>query len=200
MVLKRQTVWLLTMLSLIIVLSVYYINMDPNQNQGAMGDNEQSDENEGDDVGLDMELGDDEEVQFIDLGDITEVTGSGSTLSNMTVEEYFDTIRLQRTDNKNRLSEEYLNVFNSTGTTAEAQVELLDKYDNLHSLSQKEEMLETLLRSKGYEDALVIADENDVKVYVKADELSRAEAVEILNLSRDQLGVEDIRVGFQSDN
>ena len=33
MLLKKQTVWLLTMLSLVIVLSVYYVTLDPNQSK-----------------------------------------------------------------------------------------------------------------------------------------------------------------------
>ncbi|MFA9559431.1 SpoIIIAH-like family protein [Evansella sp. AB-rgal1] len=197
MVLKRQTVWLLTMLSLIVVLSVYYISMDPNTNPGAMGD-EMEEENENSDI---KEEGiDNEDLQFVDLGDITEVTGPPSSLSDMSVEDYFNTVRLQRTDARNRESEGYMTVFNSSDTTSDVQMEALDKYESLQKLGQKEEELETLLRSKGYEDALVIADAEEAKVYVKADELSRAEAAEIHNLSREQLGNEiDIIVGFQSD-
>ena len=33
MLLKKQTVWLLTMLSLVVVLSVYYVTSDPGENE-----------------------------------------------------------------------------------------------------------------------------------------------------------------------
>ncbi|MFP3489055.1 SpoIIIAH-like family protein, partial [Staphylococcus sp. SIMBA_130] len=44
MVLKKQTVWLLTMLSLIIVLSAYYIMTPGSDNVAYVGDQEQSEE------------------------------------------------------------------------------------------------------------------------------------------------------------
>ena len=42
MLLKKQTVWLLTMLSLVVVLSVYYVTSDPAKNDLATGGKEQA--------------------------------------------------------------------------------------------------------------------------------------------------------------
>ncbi|UTR09467.1 SpoIIIAH-like family protein [Evansella sp. LMS18] len=198
MVLKRQTVWLLTMLSLIVVLSVYYISMENMQPEEAMtGLHEEADsEGNSDSAG---EFGPvDEDVTFIELEEVEDVLGESSLLTGMAAEEVFNTIRLQRMDARERLSEEYVNVFLSDESDTEVQVQALDKYEELRTLSQKEEMLETLIRSKGYDDALVIVEENDVKIYVKADDLSKSEAAELNKMAYEQLGDKNVRVGFQS--
>ena len=198
MVLKRQTVWLLTMLSLIVVLSVYYISMD-GQPQQAITDGEESDPE--DNITGEGDSNDDwltdEELTFIELGEVEDVLGKGSVLSQISADEVFNTIRLQRLDARERLSEDYVNVFLSNDTATEVQIKALDKYEELRTMAQKEEMLETLIRSKGYEDALVIV-EDDVKIYVKADDLSKSQVVEIMTLSYEQLGDKAIRVGFQA--
>ncbi|WP_096188467.1 SpoIIIAH-like family protein [Evansella halocellulosilytica] len=203
MVLKRQTVWLLTMLSLIIVLSVYYISMDRFQGQHALDDEDETTGEEHDEVSesdLDLDWIEDEDVTFIELEDVDDVLGQHSLYSNSNAEEMFDMYRLQRQDARARMNEEYLNVFDSEEASAEVQVQALEQYESLQSLQQQEERLETMIRAKGYEDALVITDDNQVKIYVKADELTKEDVVEINMLAYEELGDKNIRVGFQPDD
>ncbi|UCZ54604.1 SpoIIIAH-like family protein [Bacillus shivajii] len=197
MVLKRQTVWLLTMLSLIIVLSVYYISMDRIDNQYAI-DNEEVTGEEMDNEGVGIE-GLDEDFTVIELEDVDDVFGQNSQFSNVSAQEMFDTIRLQRQDARARMNEDYAEVIASSDSSPEVQVYALEQYESLQTLSQQEERLETMIRAKGYEDALVITDTkaNQVKIYVKAPDLSKAEVVEINMLAYEELGDKDIRVGFQ---
>ncbi|MBU9712207.1 SpoIIIAH-like family protein [Evansella tamaricis] len=199
MVLKRQTVWLLTMLSLIVVLSVYYISMDRIDNQHALdGEMEETEEQQGDLEELE-DWFDSEDVTFIELDDVEDVLGDGS-LTQLSVDEMFTQIRLQRQDSRGRMREGIVDVIASSESNPELQSQAFDQYSVLETLAQKEEMIETVLRSKGYEDALVIADESDVKIYVKADELSREQTVEIMSLAYDHLGDRRVRVGFQPGN
>ncbi|MCD8508700.1 MAG: SpoIIIAH-like family protein [Bacillus sp. (in: Bacteria)] len=197
MVLKRQTVWLLTMLSLIIVLSVYYISMDRMQDHQAFMPEEQEEETENDGLNTDTEDGD---ITLIELQEVEEVLGEGSFFSGLTVNEMFNQIRLQRTDTQGRLREDLMSVVASADASAETQIRALEQVENLYTMQQNEEMVENLLRSEGYEDALVIADEFEVKIYVKADELSKEEADKIMGIAHEHLGVATIRVGFQSNN
>ncbi|ADU29971.1 SpoIIIAH-like family protein [Evansella cellulosilytica] len=197
MVLKRQTVWLLTMLSLIVVLSAYYLTMPNMQDQEALGEEEEP----GNDLEMNMDDIDEEDVTFIEIEEVEDVLAEGDFFSDASsVNEMFDTIRLRRADSRARLMTEFMEVFHSDGAASEVQLEALDRREALETLGQKEENLEELLRAKGYDDALVIAEENMVQIYVKADELTNVETVEILNLSRDHLGIEEIRVGYQSEN
>lgn len=205
MVLKRQTVWLLTMLSLIIVLSIYYISMERMQNHGVLGDvNEENEEETSENSEADNSfeglesLSEDEDI-FVNLEDVTDVFGEYSNISNVSTDQLFENFRLQRMETRSKLNEEYVTAMVSEDATPELQVEALQKFENLQELSQHEEMLESVLRSRGYEDALVIADETEVKIFVKADELTDEETAEIMMLSYDHLGEVSVRVGFQSD-
>lgn len=205
MILKRQTVWLLTMLSLIIVLSVYYISMDRIDSQQASIE-EVEEVNSIGDMDLDM-LTDELEIEwlegddetFIELEEVEDVIGNVST-GGMGAEEMFDTIRLQRQDARGKLNEEYVSVIAGAETNPEIQVQAMEKVESLQEMSQQEEMVETIIRSQGYEDVLVMSDENQVNIYVRANELSKEEVVEINQLAYEHLGIETVRVGFQPGN
>ncbi|MCE7794325.1 SpoIIIAH-like family protein [Salipaludibacillus sp. CUR1] len=202
MILKRQTVWLLTMLSLIIVLSVYYISMDQIQDpQTAMTDMEEDQDSLNsleDDLGFEWVEG--EDISFVEIEDAEEVLGEGALAPQMNPDEMFDSIRLQRQDSRGKLNEEYTNVIINTETDPEIQVEALEKIESLQAMSQQEEMIETIIRSKGYEDALVMADNDQVNIYVKASDLTTEQVVEINQLAYEHLGIETVRVGFHPGN
>ncbi|MCR6096672.1 SpoIIIAH-like family protein [Salipaludibacillus agaradhaerens] len=199
MILKRQTVWLLTMLSLIIVLSVYYISMDRVQDpQTAVTDIEETTNDESMEEELEFEWVDGDDITFVELDDVEDVLGDAGLSEQMNTDEMFDTIRLQRQDARGRLNEEYTNVIVSAETDPEIQVEALEKIENLQAMSQQEEMVETIIRSKGYEDALVMTEDNQVNIYVKSNELTTEQVTEINQLAYEHLGIESIRVGFHA--
>ncbi|WP_026674910.1 SpoIIIAH-like family protein [Alkalihalobacterium bogoriense] len=197
MVLKRQTVWLLTMLSLIIVLSAYYMTSPGESLDYAYMDEENAQEDNVDvtvNVDEEMELDMDMEVVYEDAAEGDEEAGMISAISS---DETFTSLRLDRQVSRDKLLESYTNVMTS-GASAEAIAEAVDKQEALLSMQQQEEMLETLVRTKGYEDVLVITKDDRVNVIVKADELSREEAVEILALAREQLGDKHVLVKHQA--
>ncbi|UJW57557.1 SpoIIIAH-like family protein [Bacillus sp. A116_S68] len=199
MILKRQTVWLLTMLSLIIVLSVYYISMDRVQDpQTAVTDIEEATNDESMEEELEFEWVDGDDITFVELDDVEDVLGDAGLSEQMNTDEMFDTIRLQRQDARGRLNEEYTNVIVSAETDPEIQVEALEKIENLQAMSQQEEMVETIIRSKGYEDALVMTEDNQVNIYVKSNELTTEQVTEINQLAYEHLGIQSIRVGFHA--
>lgn len=189
MVLKRQTVWLLTMLSLIIVLSVYYITSPIPTDQLAYVGEEAEGNNAGSFVQFD-ELTDEELEEMLD----------NKILTSFTSDEVFNSIRLERREMRERLNEDYVAVIASVDASADVQSRALDSIESLRVLAQKEEMLETLIKTKGYEDVLVIAEGGEVKIIVKANELSREDAVKINLMAREQLGIDKIAVAFQPSN
>ncbi|QKS70958.1 SpoIIIAH-like family protein [Paenalkalicoccus suaedae] len=170
MAMKRQTIWLFTMLSLAVVLSVYYLT-------GEQASFKQS------------ALQEVEELENIQEEPTEEVFSP-------TENDMFQSIRLQRQDTRGRLHDEFVSVIGEPETDSEAQVEALDKMEALQELSQKELTLETLLISKGYEDALVMTNDSQVNVYVKTDMLSKEQVAEINQLTFDHLGISSIRVGY----
>ncbi|WNF37824.1 SpoIIIAH-like family protein [Bacillaceae bacterium IKA-2] len=192
MVLKRQTVWLLTMLSLIIVLSVYYITSPvPTGQLAYLGDDGDQTPEEASDM-------DDSFVEFEEITDENmEWISDENILSGFTNDEVFNSIRLERRTARDRMSEDYVAVIASVEASGDVQSKALDNIENLHVLAQKEEMLETLIKTRGYEDVLVIAEGDEVKIIVKADELSKEEGVKIMLMAREQLNIEEIAVAFQ---
>ncbi len=195
MVLKRQTVWLLTMLSLIIVLSVYYIT-SPIQTDLAYLDDDQKEET--------SDITGEDDGSFIGFEEVTDAELESllddNIFSGSTNDDTFTSIRLDRQVARDRLSEDYVAVIASADASADVQSEAFDKNESLHVLAQKEEMLETLIKTKGYQDVLVIAEGDEVKVIVKADELSREEALKINLMAREQLGIDKIAVAFHPTN
>ncbi|WP_088104722.1 SpoIIIAH-like family protein [Halalkalibacter urbisdiaboli] len=195
MVLKKQTVWLLTMLSLIFVLSVYYVTspQGPSDNvafveDGEVEGSEVNSENVTDVVNVaeefDMDL---EEAEFTETG----------VISSTSTNETFAAIRLQLEESRSRMAEEYTKVMGSSDSPADLVVEAHDKKIALQRLAQKEQTLETLIMTKGYEDVLVMAEDNEVQIIVQADELSKAETVEIMNMAAEQLGQGmQVKVGY----
>lgn len=199
MVLKRQTVWLLTMLSLIIVLSVYYM-MDPVSDQLAYVGEEETDHNEAPSAGEDQESNDIfiEFEQMMD-NDMEELLDE-DILFGFASDEVFSSIRLERKVARDRQSADYVAVIASADASPEIQSKAFDNNERLHDLARKEELLETLIKAKGYSDVLVIAEDDEVKIIVKAEELSRDDALKINLLAKEQLGEKTVAVGFQPNN
>ncbi|WP_078552922.1 SpoIIIAH-like family protein [Bacillus alkalicellulosilyticus] len=190
MVLKRQTVWLLTMLSLIIVLSVYYMT-SPGESLDnyAYVDEDEANVSE-DEAQVSLQL--DEEGMSLAVQETEE-----GVISAISSDETFTTLRLERQISRDRMLESFTNIITSDAS-AEAIAQAVSKQEALLAQQQQEELLETLVKTKGYDDVLVIArDDNNVNIIVKADELTPAQVVEILGMARDQLGEKQVAVVHQ---
>ncbi|MBM0067662.1 SpoIIIAH-like family protein [Alkalicoccobacillus gibsonii] len=178
MALKKQTVWLLTMLSLIIVLSVYYVSSG-NTNLALTDDEPATEENAASDGENQIEV---QVTQDGEVEGILEVTGEDN------VANYFTEARMQVVESRAKLAEQYMETSAAPDATAEEKVEARDKSMEIMNLTQNEETLESLLKTKGYENVLVISEESKVQVMVDADELTSAEANDIILLAKEQLG------------
>ena len=152
MLLKKQTVWLLTMLSLIIVLSVYYITAP----------------------------GGTDDLAYLEAG---KKSGKEATVSGVA-----NALRLERDEVLDEMSADYVAVAGSEDASAEVQADAWAKMTELQSLTMQESTVETLIKSMGFNDALVSTMNNEIKVIVKADKLSKKEVVEIMNVANEHLG------------
>ncbi|MDN4525272.1 SpoIIIAH-like family protein [Fictibacillus fluitans] len=178
MLLKKQTVWLLTMLSLIIVLSVYYIT--------APG------------------TGDD--LAYLEKGKNTATKqeqgtkskkGNDAAVTSASNDDLFTALRMKRDESRDELSSQYTAAIASPNASAEVQAEALAKISELQSLTMKESTLETLIKTMGYDDALVNTMDNEVRIIVQGKKSSK-EAVAIMKKAKEQLGSKQVAVEFQS--
>ena len=179
--LKKQTVWLLTMLSLMVVLSVYYI-LSPDTNEVAY--NIEEGEETGDEQ-VSQEMADNDEI------DVEDVTEDGKNNS-------FTQIRLELQD-KRSMKKSRLNdvVASSTATTKEKN-EALKTMDLLDERTTSESILEqSILSEMDYEDVLVRSKDDKVLVHVQSSDLSNEEVVNIMQMVNDEYGDINVVVDIQ---
>jgi len=175
MLLKKQTVWLLTMLSLVIVLSVYYVTT-PTETENNMANTVQTEEGQATENGKDPAVA--EDTDKVQTEEIVPTAG----------DETFESMRMEVQDERNRLIEELTAMVSNTELPAEERDEASQKIQQLREVNVAEELLETLIVGiEKNQSALVRMDGNDVKVTVKAPELSKSAVVDIVRLVSDEV-------------
>ncbi len=168
--LKKQTVWLLTMLSLMIVLSVYYI-MSPSGDDLAFVNTGSSDSQET--SGKDTSEDEDIDVDMANVGR----------------DELFTTIRMEMQDERNMAIERLEDIVASSSASVEEKDKALKDIDRLEDISAKETILEEMILSNNeYKDVLVRSEDDKVQVHVISPELSPTEVVNIMQVVRDEFG------------
>ena len=222
MLLKKQTVWLLTMLSLVVVLSVYYIT-SPEQQQNELAAVDQEEEKEQTEETAEEPLKDNEESntdtekeaqpdanetekietetnekQANDIEVKDAVNKDAEIITNAAGDEVFETMRMQLLDERSQMKEELEKKIGSTELSAEERSQAKEQMDELNEIAQKELLLETLLKAKNYNDVLVQADDTQVNITVKAEKQSKAEANKIMQTVRSELGPLHAVVEFQN--
>ena len=181
MLLKKQTVWLLTMLSLVVVLSVYYIT-SPEQNSNELAAVKQEEKTDQKETKTDTETKDGETI-------ISQVAG----------DEEFEKLRLQLQDERSEIKEQLTDVVATTDLPANERSEAIDQMKKLNEIAQKEQTLETLIKARDYEDVLVRADGPTVRIIVKSKkESSKSEANAIIKMVKKEIGETNfVAVEFQ---
>jgi stage III sporulation protein AH len=173
MLLKKQTVWLLTMLSLVVVLSVYYITTP---------------EQKSNDLAAVEEKANEETAGTKESSAEETASEDGETvISGVSSDEMFETLRMQMEDERSRMEEELTNVMASTDLSAEERNEAKEKIDQLRDVAQKEILLETVIKAMDYEDVLVRADGEKVRITIKSKEHSPTAANEIIQMVKGEI-------------
>ncbi|AIE60683.1 SpoIIIAH-like family protein [Bacillus methanolicus] len=186
MLLKKQTVWLLTMLSLVVVLSVYYIT-SPEQNGNSMAGIEQKSANQK------------TAVKGKDNKAATSQTDAGAKItSEPASDEVFEALRMDLDDQRSKRKEELENIVASTDLPTEKRNQAYDEMKKLDETAIKEDLLESLIKAMNYEDALVQVDGGQVRITVKADKLSPSAANDIIQMVKQEInGLQHVAVKFQ---
>ncbi|MED3562895.1 SpoIIIAH-like family protein [Bacillus xiapuensis] len=157
MLLKKQTVWLLTMLSLVVVLSVYYITSPEQKKSNDLAAVEQK--------AKDQINQKDTNTKATTK---TDAKGEKTIISQVAGDDEFEALRLELEDKRSQMKEELTTEMASTNLPADERSKAMDQMKELNKTAQQEEILETLIKSKGYEDALVRAEGSNVRVIVKS--------------------------------
>jgi stage III sporulation protein AH len=209
-VLKKQTVWLLTMLSLVVVLSVYYVTTPDKMNTASPATGEKiGQEKQGTDKAVTNEAPKEtpkkENTSKETSNKETDKKESANKETskkdaNVTVQssdENFTALRMQMEDQLSEQKSRLQEVMNSAKSSATEKSKAKDNFDAITTMETKQELLETVIKSQGgYKDALVRADGTDIRVTVKAAKHSQKEANKIIQLVRSEGGSKDVGVKF----
>ncbi|HGH7173900.1 TPA: SpoIIIAH-like family protein [Bacillus wiedmannii] len=212
--LKKQTVWLLTMLSLVVVLSVYYVTTPDKMNTASPATGEKiGQEKQGTDKAVTNEAPKEtpkkentsKETSNKETNKETDKKESANKETskkdaNVTVQssdENFTALRMQMEDQRSEQKSRLQEVMNSAKSSATEKSKAKDNFDAITTMETKQELLETVIKSQGgYKDALVRADGTDIKVTVKAAKHSQKEANKIIQLVRSEGGSKNVGVKF----
>ncbi|KWU65801.1 stage III sporulation protein AH [Bacillus mycoides] len=208
--LKKQTVWLLTMLSLVVVLSVYYVTTPDKMNTAAPATGEKmGQEKQGVDKAVTKETTNKETTKENTSKETTnketdkkendkkETSKKEASVTVQSSDENFTALRMQMEDQRSVEKEKLQNVMKSSKSSAEEKSKAKDNLDAITTMETKQQLLETVIKSQGgYKDALVRADGTDIKVTVKSAKHSQKEANKIIQLVRSEGGSKDVGVKF----
>jgi stage III sporulation protein AH len=186
MLLKKQTVWLLTMLSLVVVLSVYYITSPESRLNEFAATEEDNNKAKGNDAEEAKEAAKDSKGE--------------STVTTTDSEAVFEQMRLDLMEQRDKMKEELVTIQGSKDKTAEEKNEATEKINELQEMTDNEKIMESLIKAENYDDVLVqTADDGTVKVTVKAEELSADAANEIVQLVRKNMDAPNANVAVKID-
>jgi len=213
-VLKKQTVWLLTMLSLVVVLSVYYVTTPDKMNTASPATGEKiGQEKQGTDKAVtneapketpkkettNKETSNKETNKETDKKENAnkETSKKDANVTVQSSDENFTALRMQMEDQRSEQKARLQEVMNSAKSSATEKSKAKDNFDAITTMETKQELLETVIKSQGgYKDALVRADGTDIRVTVKAAKHSQKEANKIIQLVRSEGGSKDVGVKF----
>ncbi|MBT2605174.1 SpoIIIAH-like family protein [Peribacillus frigoritolerans] len=196
MLLKKQTVWLLTMLSLVVVLSVYYLTA-PEENAADMTATEQMEQE-----GNKTESKTENKAETKGENKSEKETSKNTEGSSVTIAsgDEFESLRMQIEDERAKLNEELTAKMGNTELSAEERDEAYAKIEQLSETKVKENIIENLIVAMDYNAALVRVDGTDVKVSVKADKQTKTEANNIIRLVRKEVSdAQNVVVDFQPE-
>lgn len=116
------------------------------------------------------------------LGEIHLVTGDGPS-------DFFEAARLDREASRAEAIETLQSVIESESTEASSKALAEERVISIATHTDAETTIESLIRAKGYEDAVVYIGDESVNAVVKADTFEAADATMISEIITEQTGV-----------
>lgn len=154
---KKRSIWFLTLFSLVAVITVFYVIDRPSPFDGiALFSNDTLD-----DVGL---------VETSSTNDQSYASSSNA----------FEEMRMEVIDKRSQLRDQLTTQVANNDFTAEQKNEVYSQMEELTKVDGAEAMLELIIKSLGYDDALVRIEDEKVLIDVVSNEQSTKKADEII--------------------
>ncbi|MFJ6208365.1 SpoIIIAH-like family protein [Lysinibacillus sp. NPDC092081] len=172
--LQRKSSWLLALLTLVAVISVFYLMDSPKQSK------------EDKDITLSVDADQKAAIQAV-----TKAVSSSPL---------FEETRLQVNNERNQLRQKLTQKITSDEYFVDEQNTASIEIDTLNKEESTEAILEMQIKSLGFPDALVRIEGEDVSVTVVANELSKSRANEIIYLVKKECEDANVQVKFGVNN
>lgn len=157
---KKRTVWLLTLLSISAIMVVYYIS------------------NPTSDITL----------QTIFSNQTLDETKIGGDAIPVTTDNHlFEQMRMELSNERSKLREQYLSKIASDQVSAEEKSETFNLLNYLIEQESQEAMAEMQIKAIGYADAFVKVEPEKISVTVMGEELSKEKVNEIVFLVKKEI-------------
>ena len=195
---KKQTIWLLTMLSLVVVLSVYYVTTPDNlKTTSFMNMNNSTNTDTLDSTPKDTKKTDSKTDTSKQNSDTSKQNDKETASQENSTSEVFLKQRMEQEDQRSQLIDEYKSTVDSATASAKEKSDAFTNMNELQKLTALESDVETMIKEAGYKDALVRSDKDEVKVDVTSAKPSRKAANDIIQMTRSVLGEKLVVVKFQ---
>lgn len=171
---KKRSVWFLTLISLVAVVTVFYVSDRPSPFDG-------------------IALFSDDTLEGVDLVE----TSSTNEESFVSKSNAFEEMRMEVQQKRSQLRDQLTTKVGSNDFTAEEKDEYYTQIEELVNIDSAEAMLELIIKSLGYDDALVRIENDKVLINVVSNELSAQQADEIIYaVKREWPKAYDVRLEF----
>ncbi|MCI1695871.1 SpoIIIAH-like family protein [Aneurinibacillus aneurinilyticus] len=181
MALKKQTVWLLSMLAVLVVLSAYYLVQGPSEQVpvASKSTNEAA--------GIPPVPANDKGVSVETKQVAPQPEGMPATTPT---DDYFMGYKMQRDAQQEQEIGQFMEVMSNSDAKPAAIAEAKKKLEELSALKDNQTQVEELVKSLGsYKDVVVIARDDMVRVVVQTETLKRDKVVEIIGVVKQHMKV-----------
>lgn len=111
---------------------------------------------------------------------------------------YFVKTRLERDNMYSRMLESYEEIVNNDKISSEQKAVAIQEISNINNYKNGIMISENLIKNKGFEDVVILINNNTVSVVVKKDNLYETDIVKIQNIIETKLGFEAKNIGISN--
>ncbi len=114
----------------------------------------------------------------------------GEAVQTSTGVNYIATARKERNDKTNASINEYKTVIENSSADEKVKKDAIDKLSEIADRVSKEASIETVIKAKGFEEALAIISDQSVTVIVPVESLLTSETLQIQDAVTSQIDIE----------
>ena len=114
------------------------------------------------------------------------------------VSEYFNNSKLERDKMYSQMIETYQKITDNNTISSEQKSIAINEISKITNLKNSIMIAENLIKNKGFEDVLILVNENSTSVIVKIDSLTSENVAQIQNIISRELGIEVSKINISN--